>query len=510
MMNSFMVDIINNAWMTSMLILVIMVLRKVFSKMPKYVVCILWGIVGLKLIFPVAIESSFSLLPSRRVFDTTYNFSQTGIGSNGIGKVDVGVKAFQRAQENTSGIVNQQGFWELNGVSIIWAIGLSIMLFYMLMSYLIMRKKVSQSILIAKNVSICDEIGTPFVLGIIRPQIYLPSGFDKQKQEYVLSHEKMHIKRGDQLWKPIGFLILSIYWFHPLCWIAYMMFCKDIELACDEMVIRKKNSSWRADYCQALLDYSVKNRKYIVAPLGFGDVGVKERVKQIMKYKKTKMGLLVAIIVVCAGVVVCFGTEPKRMKEKLPDLVGKTDNTETEEVKEVSVKFEEENSEKESETVADSETKIAENNATDTKELANNSGEDNSTSLGESDYESPAEQENAPSENTKEDMVLLKVLVGNYIDEGLIKTINVEYYVDEALVYSVRIEDVDYHTEYDISVPKKLVDNGDLFEARYTVNDDKSTEWVKNYLSNPEDDYYTVNVISYDYDSGEFNSCVAG
>ena len=150
------------------------------------------------------------------------------------------------------------------------------------------HKATSQSVLIEKRTSICDEIDSPFLLGIIKPHIFLPSGIKKENYKYILAHENMHIKRGDHIWKTLGFFLLSVYWFNPFCWIAYYLFCKDVEFACDEKVISRRDSLWRANYCQTLLECSSDSRKIIFIPLGFGEIEVKERVKKVMTYKKAK------------------------------------------------------------------------------------------------------------------------------------------------------------------------------------------------------------------------------
>ena len=221
--------------------------------------------------------------------------------------VDEGTNHFIANNINSPSATRVQGnFYDV--CVYLWLAGIFVLFLYMLISCIVMRKVTSCSVVVEENVRICDEINRPFLLGIIRPQIYLPSGIEKDKYEYIVAHEKMHIKRGDHIWKILGFFLLSIYWFHPLCWLAYYLFCKDVEFACDEKVISGRDSLWRANYCQTLLECSTDRRKVMFVPLGFGEVGVKERVKTVMGYKKTKISIAIFLILICGITVIGFGT----------------------------------------------------------------------------------------------------------------------------------------------------------------------------------------------------------
>lgn len=310
-MNHIFLEILNNAWITGVLILVVIVFRLLLKKTPKYINCILWGIVGLKLMIPFDISSSFGLLPSGKTIETVSNGVSPIIVRTGIASVDTSVNEYVGAISQSLPSAHDSMIHWMDVFSILWMVGIGVMLVYLMVSYIFIRRKVASSILVEKGVSICDEIKSPFLFGMVKPHIYLPSGLEKEKRMYVLSHERMHLKRGDHLWKPLGFLILTVYWFQPLCWLAYVLLCKDIELACDERVIKKRDASWRANYCQVLLDCSVGNRKIIAVPLAFGEVGVKERVKRVLSYKRTKLGVVIVAIIICAGVAICFGTKSK-------------------------------------------------------------------------------------------------------------------------------------------------------------------------------------------------------
>jgi hypothetical protein len=194
----------------------------------------------------------------------------------------------------------------------VWLAGVCGMLLYALISFLRLRHRVRASVLLEKGVYVCDEISDPFILGLIVPKIYLPSGMDEQTRAYVLAHERAHLKRFDYIWKPLGFLLLSIYWFNPLLWLAYLLLCRDIELACDEKVVKELDDAGKAAYSEALVHASVTRRMVSACPLAFGETGVKGRVKSVLNYKKPAFWIILVAILACVAVAVCFLTMPKK------------------------------------------------------------------------------------------------------------------------------------------------------------------------------------------------------
>lgn len=299
--------ILDNAMVAGIMILVIVLIRVFMRKMPKFIYPLLWGLVGIKLLLPFDIRSAFGLLPGDKIVEYSGQEQAPVIVKTGLRMVDEGTNHFIGNNINSPSATRVQGnFYDV--CVYLWLAGIFVLFLYMLISCIVMRKVTSCSVAVEENVRICDEINRPFLLGIIRPQIYLPSGIEKDKYEYIVAHEKMHIKRGDHIWKILGFFLLSIYWFHPLCWLAYYLFCKDVEFACDEKVISGRDSLWRANYCQTLLECSTDRRKVMFVPLGFGEVGVKERVKKVMGYKKTKFSIAIFLILICVITVICFGT----------------------------------------------------------------------------------------------------------------------------------------------------------------------------------------------------------
>ena len=264
-MERYFIMILNNALTVSVLIIAIIVLRFLFQKAPKWLICFLWVIVAVKLIVPVPLESAFSLIPNRTPVPVDIALQQKPMLDTGLKSVDAVVNPVIQEQftsRSDTGVNLIPIFLRVG--TVVWIIGVLGMLAYTAVTYILLKRRVRVSIRTEQNIYECDDISGPFILGIVRPKIYCPSGMTGEEKEYVLKHEKTHIKRKDHLWKPLGFVILSFYWFQPLCWIAYILLCRDIEYACDERAIIGEDKQWKADYCQALLDCSV-GRKRIAA-----------------------------------------------------------------------------------------------------------------------------------------------------------------------------------------------------------------------------------------------------
>ena len=201
--------------------------------------------------------------------------------------------------------------------AVVWLCGIGCMLLYTVISYIRIYKKVRESAPLAENIRVCDYIDSPFILGIVRPKIFLPSDIAVTDREYVLAHERAHLKRFDHIWKPLGFLLLSVYWFHPLLWVAYILLCKDIEYACDEKVIKELGADQKKNYSTALINCSISRKMISACPLAFGETGVKGRVKSVLHYKKPAFWVLLASVVLCVVLAVCFLTDPKKQEETI-------------------------------------------------------------------------------------------------------------------------------------------------------------------------------------------------
>ncbi len=317
-MTELFLKIINMSISASWLVLVVLALRFVFKKVPKWVNVLLWGIVAVRLICPFSIESGLSLIPSAETISPDIMIAanptiQTGIPA--VNSVVNPVISDAFAPEPVAS-ANPLQIW-IPVLAIIWAVGVAVFLVYTAVSYWSLRRKVSEAIILWDNIFLSENVGSPFVLGIIRPKIYLPFSMDEQDLKHVVAHEQAHICRKDHWWKPLGFLLLTIHWFNPLMWLAYALLCRDIELACDEKVIKELDKEQRADYTQALVACSVNRRMIAVCPLAFGEISVKERVKSVMNYKKPALWIVLLAIITCAAVAVCFLTDPAPNRDSL-------------------------------------------------------------------------------------------------------------------------------------------------------------------------------------------------
>lgn len=312
-MSGIFLKLLNLSISASWLVLVVLALRLVLKRAPKWVNVLLWGMVALRLMLPFSIESALSLIPSAEtVSPEVVRFDPAPTITSGVTIIDNAVnpslsESFAAAPLAS---VNPLYVWTyLAGW--VWLIGLTAMLLYALVSYLRLRRRVSASIPLRENIYVCDEVPSPFILGIVHPCIYLPSALDEAQRGSVLSHERAHLARRDHWWKPLGFALLAVYWFNPLLWLAYTLLCRDIELACDERVLRGMDAGQIKDYSSALLACSVPRRMLAACPLAFGEVGVGARVKNALRYKKPAFWVVAASVIVCIVVAVCFLTNPR-------------------------------------------------------------------------------------------------------------------------------------------------------------------------------------------------------
>lgn len=298
------------------LVLAVMVLRLILRKAPKWLMLVLWGIVALRLVLPVSIQSVFSLIPSTETISPHIMNMQepeiySGISALNSAVNPVIVETFAPSPETS---VNPLQIF-IPIAAVCWIVGIAAMFLYTVVSYLRLHGRIRTAVLLENNIYQSEYVVSPFVLGIVRPRIYLPFRLAQKDMEHVIAHEQAHIKRHDHWWKPIGFLLLSLYWYNPMIWVAYLLFCKDIELACDERVVKNLNVAQRADYSQALLSCSTLRRTVAACPLAFGETGVKERVKNVLRYKKPAFWLIVVAVAICVVIAVCFLTNPKESED---------------------------------------------------------------------------------------------------------------------------------------------------------------------------------------------------
>lgn len=311
-MQAVFLRILNMSIAAGWLIAVVLILRLLLKKAPKWITCVLWAFVAVRLACPFSFETVFSLIPSAETVSPDIVYSASPAIDSGMPLIDNALNPVIGQVFAPEPLVsaNPLQIW-LPVACILWLAGILSMAGYALISYGRLCRRLKAAIPLRDNIRICDEIQTPFILGIIRPRIYLPSGTAEEEEKYILAHEKAHLKRRDYWWKPLGFALLTIHWFNPLVWIAYSLLCRDIELACDEKVIRDYGLEDRKAYSQALLVCSISSGRGMACPLQFGEVGVKERVKSVLSYRKPGFWIILAAVLACGATAVCFLTNPK-------------------------------------------------------------------------------------------------------------------------------------------------------------------------------------------------------
>lgn len=309
-MSGLFLSIINMSISASWIVLTVLLLRILLKKAPKWIMVLLWGIVAIRLICPFSIESAISLIPSAETITKAPNAPRPHFES-GVTIIDNQVNDYLGGNY-FEGVTRPTGYFvDITTIlAIVWLVGILVLLLYTIISYFRVKNKISTAIILRDNIFQSENVVSPFVLGIIKPKIYLPFNMDDQDMEHVIAHEQAHIHRKDHLWKPFGFLVLTLHWFNPLMWLGYVLLCRDIELACDEKVVKEFNNEQKADYSQALLTCSVKRRVISACPLAFGEVGVKNRVKSVLSYKKPSFWIIVVAVIASIVVAVCFLTSP--------------------------------------------------------------------------------------------------------------------------------------------------------------------------------------------------------
>ncbi len=325
-MISVFLNIVNMSITASILVLPVLLLRLLLKGAPKWISVLLWGLVALRLVCPITLESPVSVMPDREWVEVApveeYSPDETVPDEIIIPSSHANINVSYDIADQPE-ITVEKHIAPSYYLSIIWICGIALMLIYTLVSYLVLYKRVRTAVRLSDNIFQVEAISSPFVLGVIRPRIYLPFGIDGDSLEYVIAHEEAHIKRLDHWWKPLGFLLLTLHWFNPVMWLAYILLCRDIESACDERVVKNMSSLERADYSEALLLCSVKRRSVSACPLAFGETGVKSRVKSVLSYKKPTFWVILAALVLCIVMAVTFLTDPISRDKQSEALVDK-------------------------------------------------------------------------------------------------------------------------------------------------------------------------------------------
>jgi len=314
-MAALFLKIVNMSITAGWLVIAVLLVRLLLKKAPKFITCIMWGLVGIRLVCPFSIESVLSLVPSKQTLPDKILTGPSFDVNTGIGYVDKSVNDYlgDRYFEGVT-VPTDNGADVMTVLACVWLTGIALMLIYTLVSCVRIRKRIKESVILRDNIYLCDRIESPFIFGVVRPKIYLQSAMSERDIEYVIAHEKAHLKRCDHLWKPLGFLILAVYWFNPLIWLSYILLCRDIELACDQKVIKEMGNDIKKPYSEALINCSLPRKFISACPLAFGETGVKGRIKSVLNYKKPAFWVVILGVLVCLVTAVCFLTNPKENK----------------------------------------------------------------------------------------------------------------------------------------------------------------------------------------------------
>ena len=317
-MDDVFLKLVNLSISASWLILAVLVLRVVLKKAPKWVMPLLWGVVALRLVCLFSIESALSLIPSAETIPSEivtetrepvlYEQATLDIVTN---------PTLPSAAEVPVGVSRQQAQVDFNIYSVLWLAGMAALLVHALVSAGKLKRKLATAILLRDNIYESEFVDSPFVFGVVKPNIYLPMHMDEGTAAYVIAHEHAHLARRDHWWKVLGYLVLALHWFNPLVWVAYILFCRDIELACDEKVVKGLDGAARADYSQALLSCAAPGRAVAACPLAFGEGNIKMRVKSALHYKKPAFWVAAAAVLAVVIVAVCFLTNPRSERGSL-------------------------------------------------------------------------------------------------------------------------------------------------------------------------------------------------
>lgn len=317
-MDDVFLKLVNLSISASWLILAVLVLRVVLKKAPKWVMPLLWGVVALRLVCLFSIESALSLIPSAETIPSEivtetrepvlYEQATLDIVTN---------PTLPSAEEVPVGVSRQQAQVDFNIYSVLWLAGMAALLVHALVSAGKLKRKLATAILLRDNIYESEFVDSPFVFGVVKPNIYLPMRMDEGTAAYVIAHERAHLARRDHWWKVLGYLVLALHWFNPLVWVAYILFCRDIELACDEKVVKGLDGAARADYSQALLSCAAPKRAVAACPLAFGEGNIKTRVKSALHYKKPAFWVAAAAVLAVVIVAVCFLTNPRSERGSL-------------------------------------------------------------------------------------------------------------------------------------------------------------------------------------------------
>lgn len=310
-MEAIFLSLLNTSVSASWLILAVIILRQLLKKTPKWIICLLWAVVAFRLLCPISIESPLAVIPESNI---TQEFVDTNIPGIVIPQFDT-----EPVVQDMELIHVQLPTREISSTEIatvVWIVGVFCMMLYLLISYLQLHYQVREAAVLFGNIWRCDAVRSPFILGIIKPRIYLPSSISQKDVVHVVAHESAHLKRKDHWWKPLGYILLAVFWFNPLMWVAYILMCRDIEIACDEKVIHNFGLSEKKAYSEALMECSNLRKLVIACPVAFGETAVVQRIRNVLNYKKPHFWIVLISIVLLVLIAVVSLTVPEKASEQ--------------------------------------------------------------------------------------------------------------------------------------------------------------------------------------------------
>lgn len=316
-MSEVFIGFVNRSLAAGWLVLVLLLLRPLLKKAPKWLMPLFWGLVAIRLVCPFSLTSVLSLLPSAEVFSPANVQFETPAVNTGIPALDEAVNPLlaESLSPAPGASVNPLYVW-MQVLGILWAVVACGFLLYAVVQYLLLKRKLTTAVLVQEDVYESEVVPSPFLLGFIHPAIYLPANLKEPARSYVIAHERSHLKRCDHWTKAFGYGLACLYWFHPLLWVGYWLFCRDLELACDDRVLRSLEPAQRIEYSQTLLSMAAKG-SHRGCPLAFGETGVKERIRSALAYRKTKVWVTIVAVLLCILLGVCFLTNPVSTKDTL-------------------------------------------------------------------------------------------------------------------------------------------------------------------------------------------------
>ncbi len=315
--------LLNNSVTALWAVLAVLVLRLLLRRAPRRIVCMLWALPGLRLLLPFSIESALSLIPSAETLPPEILYAPVPAIDSNIPIIDGAVNPMlETAFSPAAGASVNPMQLLMTGLGAAWLMGVAVMLALSLISALRLRKRVWDAVRCEDHIWRSDKVESPFVVGLLRPRIYLPFSLEGNALEQVLAHERAHIKSGDHWFKLIGWLLLSVYWFNPALWLAYVLFCRDMEMSCDERVIVGFDENEKRAYSLALLGCATGGGSLIMHPLAFGELGVKERIKKVLNFKRPAVIVTAVAVLLCVVAALCLLTNPKKSEPAQSEAPG--------------------------------------------------------------------------------------------------------------------------------------------------------------------------------------------